>query len=686
MSLEERKRLRKVLRMCFTKACTELEGLLNEPQPNLEKIQVSNDVLLEKADELKNTSAEIFELMLAADTSEEDLAAERDGSDAYLVKSKTLDLRCQKLLKKERNEVLNDVSSVVSSTPPQGKRKFKLPVIQFKQFDGNIREWLSFWAQFRKIDEDPDIDLADKVEYLVQTTVPGSRARQIVNSFPATGENYAKIVDSLKNTFRQRGPANRESCLPEDLLRVWQRSATSLCTEASTVIEMNDQGSVVSTGGEGSISLDIRLKALMQFLRNEVENEQRILLAAEGIGLSNIQSSEVGSGSGKHKFLKHRTGEGSPSTAADLLNSTSLGNKCIFCDGMHESGSCYKARTFTYDKKKKLIAEKKACFCCLKIGHLHRKCRTRVICLVCGKRHVVLMCPEVKSNKRPELQERSSEEQNIPSLSTANYTSTHVFLQTLKVRLVGRDGVREVRALIDSGSQRSYVLQSTAVELGLSSKSKEKVLHCLFGGILSEQKHTCFEVIIAQNNYSCKFDALDQPKICSDVSPVFPGPWTEELKALNIELHDVGNVAAIELLIGSDVAGKLYTGRRHELSCGLVAMETRLGWTLMGKILSSQYEQKMSTSAISLFVHDSSISNLWELDVLGITEPTADKTRHELEAAAEQFFMETVKVDKNGRFEITLPWLRASTTAQQLRYCPNSTRQNFNETRKRGPF
>lgn len=56
----------------------------------------------------------------------------------------------------------------------KGKRKFKLPRVEFKHYDGNIKDWLGFWSQFRKVHVDPDIDSSDKIEYLVQATVPGS--------------------------------------------------------------------------------------------------------------------------------------------------------------------------------------------------------------------------------------------------------------------------------------------------------------------------------------------------------------------------------------------------------------------------------------------------------------------------------------------------------------------------------
>lgn len=86
-----------------------------------------------------------------------------------------------------------DQVSNSSSVPEQAdKGKFKYPAIQFKKFDSSIRDWLSFWAQFKKVGEDLSIDLADVdvVEYLVQTT-----ARNLVDSFPATAENYKLIIE-----------------------------------------------------------------------------------------------------------------------------------------------------------------------------------------------------------------------------------------------------------------------------------------------------------------------------------------------------------------------------------------------------------------------------------------------------------------------------------------------------------
>ncbi|GFX96840.1 uncharacterized protein TNCV_1648751 [Trichonephila clavipes] len=81
------------------------------------------------------------------------------------------------------------------------KKKFKLPKLEFRQFSGDIKDWLQFWSQFQHIHDDDEIAPENKFLYLVQTTVNGSQAREVVESFPARAANYAKSVGSLEARF-----------------------------------------------------------------------------------------------------------------------------------------------------------------------------------------------------------------------------------------------------------------------------------------------------------------------------------------------------------------------------------------------------------------------------------------------------------------------------------------------------
>lgn len=40
--------------------------------------------------------------------------------------------------------------------------EFQLPTLEFKKFEVDVTNWLTFCGQFKKIDKDPEMDNADK--------------------------------------------------------------------------------------------------------------------------------------------------------------------------------------------------------------------------------------------------------------------------------------------------------------------------------------------------------------------------------------------------------------------------------------------------------------------------------------------------------------------------------------------
>ncbi|GFW24344.1 uncharacterized protein TNCV_605911 [Trichonephila clavipes] len=202
---------------------------------------------------------------------------------------------------------LNDVMVWMQKSPHSKNRR---------QFSGGIKDWLHFWSRFQNIHDDDEIAPENKFQYLVQATVNGSRAREVVESFPATAANYAKAVDSLKTRFgrddllvevyarellkliisvqkqekismtslydklesylralKTLGVTTEkcasilypmvESCFQEYFLKAWNRNATSAA----------------------STDAKERLTNLMTFLKAKTEGEERINLAMAGFGL-----------------------------------------------------------------------------------------------------------------------------------------------------------------------------------------------------------------------------------------------------------------------------------------------------------------------------------------------------------------------------------------------------------------
>ena len=101
------------------------------------------------------------------------------------------------------NSVQNSVVPVPSGSNSGDPSSVKLPSMEFVKFDGDIRQWLTFWNCFKKIDENKNLSNVDKFQYLNQAMVSGSEADNLIKSYPLTAANYEKALKGLKNRFGQ---------------------------------------------------------------------------------------------------------------------------------------------------------------------------------------------------------------------------------------------------------------------------------------------------------------------------------------------------------------------------------------------------------------------------------------------------------------------------------------------------
>ncbi|GFY57464.1 uncharacterized protein LOC103521977 [Trichonephila inaurata madagascariensis] len=190
--------------------------------------------------------------------------------------------------------------------------------------------------------------------------------------------------------------------------------------------------------------------------------------------------------------------------------------------------------------------------------------------------------------KTPDLEEKRD-------VTLSNHcAAAEVLLQTLQVNIKAGGKTRQVRALIDSRSQRSYLLKKIAHEMNLKPIEMKNIIHSEFGGI-----------------------------------------WEKELKGKNITLTDHGRGCPdIELLIGADFCGHLFSGNIWTLECGLVAYETKLGWLIMGKVPGLKQEDTSAHLVTSLLIKNSSVADLWKMLTLGIMDPVETKSKEEMEKNA----------------------------------------------------
>ncbi|UYV84963.1 hypothetical protein LAZ67_X004128 [Cordylochernes scorpioides] len=701
VSSAELKKLRTPVRAMFTKAFNELETEIKKKEVKKADVEKILRRLQTHHEKLLILNMRMEEALLRESASEDIFTAEYESVCEYEDNFSNIMTDYEALAEED------DVStSTISGTAAMN---YRLPKLEFKKFGGEPREWITFWSQFSTIDRDPQMPPETKFQYLFQATAENSEAREAVESFPPSADNYPKVIEYIKSRFgedemlveiyvrdllqnvlqnvRAEGKMSVvklydrletqlraletlgvardkfaamlyplvESALPEDTLRVWERSQYTV-------------------SGRG---VQDKLTQLMTFLKTEVKGESRVNMAKAAFKIDNNQDAKDDR-SNRKSLSKKNPGSKMPS-ATDLANTTQIANttrmrnNCIFCGNGHPSQECYSGQRMHLPEKKDKAKGKNVCFWCLLPGHAFKKCRIKPRCPVCGGKHYAIMCPTLEAQKTSHHQKaelKVSGESPATEQETANqFTSTTlnnatvggVYLQTLIVKISGPKGKHNVRVLLDCGSQRSYISKRMVDALGLKRVQQVTLTHNLFGGgEIRQKKHNVYKVNVSSlnNEYMDDLKFLDQEVICGHISQVQDHTILNELKARGINLTDVyqGEERPIHMLIGSDLLSSILTGRMKILQSGVVATETKLGWTVMGPAIGNDMEDSCLI-VTSLHVNSFDVQDLWKLDVLGIMDAAETKSRKDLIEASNTHFKETVKRDESGRYIVSLPWI-----------------------------
>ncbi|GBN50275.1 hypothetical protein AVEN_255565-1 [Araneus ventricosus] len=579
---------------------------------------------------------------------------------------------------------------VVPIDPLPPKRNFQLPQLQLKKFNGDARDYLAFWSQFQKIHADPDIPNEDKMQYLIQVVEEGSKAERLVQSFPATASNYPKAIQQLQERFgrddllvqiyvrdllsmvmknsttgrmkislpilygelegklkalESLGKTRRqkygdfltplvESCLPEELLIAWERSRSN----------------------ESETKNSRSLSDLMAFLQGEVRSEEMILLARSGFEDKQCRKKEISIVSEKQT--------GSP-TAAALVSLSSSGKRnsnCIFCNKRHPGFKCFDARKMTRQERLNILLKKGACFTCLyKSGHISKFCdkKSRIKCKLCSDPHYEIMCKRYNSKNVQNSMDVGDHSSNSEvALSNAGRGRT-VYLQTLEVVIRGQGREKRIRIVLDSGSMSSHISDRTIKQLGLKPHRVETIVNILFGGNETSPREKglyAIEIKALDESFSVCLEALSEEKICGFLPKINDRIILRELKNRKIKITDsVSGEYEIDLLIDADLLGSLLTGEIVELDCGLTAVHTKLGWTIMGKQKGTISIGNVMTT-LSMHCRSVNLTEMWDLECLGITDPSQSLCRKKAHSEDLNDFREKLTILPSGRYEVGLPW------------------------------
>ncbi|XP_050358752.1 uncharacterized protein LOC126779045 [Nymphalis io] len=238
---------------------------------------------------------------------------------------------------------------------------------------------------------------------------------------------------------------------------------------------------------------------------------------------------------------------------------------------------------------------------------------------------------------------------------------TQVLLATALVRVQTKNGSYQLlRALLDQGSQASFITESAVQLLGVK-KTFVKSSVCGLGGNVSVLTSKAVVNIAISSIHDTETvielgaHVLSRLTSFLQIKPIVMNNWPElkKLKFADPNYHTPGK---IDILLGSDVYGKIIEEGLLRSPYGTtIAQKTNLGWVLSGQVISP------TTHSIFVNLHtqmsdDELLKKFWELEA----EPT-DKINQRLtpeEQKCEDLFATTTKRDCKGRYIVRLPFTK----------------------------
>ncbi|XP_048478552.1 uncharacterized protein LOC125488881 [Plutella xylostella] len=658
--MENLKKERSVMRRLFTKAKNELLPILttNLPKPNIE-LKEKYNFLAANAENMFKVDEKIKEVWLSMENLDEELYfQDLEAINEYESEWIKIKTRYEEINKEEESKY--DSASVVSSHNSE-MRRLRLPKLELPKFDGKAKNWIAFWSIYKKIHFDETIDDDDKFAYLIQAMEVGSPAQALIKSFPPCGRNYADAVEQLKARYA-RDELLIEIYVRELLSLVLQQAKGEDMNIASLYDQLKTQLRALETLGvtsekyaamlyplvESALPADMLriwerqrsrekdadiLNHLLDFVKLEVESEERISIT-------------------RRSLTSDERELGIPTASCLVAGSIKTleqpkGAECIWCEKTnHSSLECYKGHKMTLKARQERVTNKKGCTVCLRLGHDGKRCRSYHKCVICQKRHAMLLCPELSKLSTPN--KPKDEVESSTAMTTNNNKVT--LLQTLLIKVNGT----KIRAFIDTGAQKSYILNEVALKLKLTPTGEETLKHCLFGGTETKsEKHKVYKLKIENmtSDFAIDMTALSKNKICGPLPRVAQDSKLNlKLREMNIMLSDTGESSdEVGLLIGADYAGAIMTETFVPIDAKVTAIRTKLGWTIQG---TTEQIQNVVINSVDL----NDISCLWNLEMMGIEDPKESISKKEREKVAIDNFEKSVTMNDEGRYEVSLPW------------------------------
>ena len=538
--------------------------------------------------------------------------------------------------------------------------KLKLPKLELPTFTGSYTDWMSFIDLFRaSVNSNSQLTNSEKLNYL-RACLKGDAAK-LISSITITDANYTIARQLLQERYE-----NKRSIVQAHLQIIW--SQPSMKMESSTglrkILETtNEHLRALAELGQPVEHWD---SFLVFWLTDKMDIESRkqwqldhpgtdLLTWAELAKFLDTRSRALETGSIVHKSIPNSTNQ--PPWKEKRIQSYSVVT-CSDCDPEHKLHACPEFKKMSVRERFQIAKSKQVCFNCLQQGHNANSCSSKFKCRECKqKHHTLLHWPQQtvsdspKSSKKKENDWNRGDQMNTMTNNhcSAQVPPVSVLLATALVSIRDSKGKPvQLRAMLDSGSQASFITSDKARALMLSMKKTSTTLTPLGAGTTQRVN----QLLATKLNDSIDVNMFILPKITNHIpSHEIDISQMRHIRNLNMADPQFNVPSTIDVLLGADVVEEVMLDNRIKDN-GVYLRQSIFGSIVSGPIKTTTAEVNyFSCHVITTPTTDSLLGKFWALE-----EVPARKLLTLEETQCEEHFLSTTKRNHEGRFVVRMPF------------------------------
>ncbi|UYV80197.1 hypothetical protein LAZ67_18001986 [Cordylochernes scorpioides] len=615
------------------------------------------EIMGEELKEIKEKIETLYDELFSLD--EVDIDKESEAYDGSMNKIGSLRVKIEN--ERKLKEKLADIK------PNGSQANIKLPQFDLPIYDGDMGKWINFKELFlTTIDAHPGLTNIQKLQYL-NSAVKGEAAR-LIRGFPLLSENYGQAWNTLLSRYdNPRELAYAQVSKIFSLRAIKNPSAKCLhefmdvCNEAIRNLETLElkRNQLVDV-----ILVHFLQQKLSENLRLDWELSVDNTLPSYDKFIAFISRHARSMSCAVRECSKREETTGSRFPKCQSYGMLiEKSDTCILCKSRHHP--LYMCNLFCkmpLKEKLNVVKGHKLCFNCLRKGHFSWNCRLNQRCKVCkGKHHTMIHYDKPSTEGASAQVENTTPKEhesaiNLTNTQQANCNDSHVLLATARIKI--KNGLGKLctcRALLDSGSQVTMITKGCCERLGLVQRKSDRMIIGV-GGTPVQHSSSTVSVTFCPLNNSEEFsvEAVVTGVLTSEI-PNFrlKDPNWPTLKNLKLADPEFYIQAPIDMILGADIYTELMLNGSISIGEGLpMAINTRLGWVLLGKIMGTS-ESNTEVCNLSLqsepeleFV----MKRFWEIESV----PSPDLCTQDEDC--ERLFSNNHSRDSHGRYWVKLPF------------------------------